>query len=79
MVPAQWRLLPRRRLVATRVEGHLTPGLAGAHAEPARAEALWLTHDYPECDGVDVAAQARATYCGEVVVARDLLAVTLRQ
>ena len=62
-----------------RVEGHLTPGLAGAHAERARAKALWLTHFYPECDGVDVAAQARATYRGEVVVARDLLAVTLRQ
>jgi len=64
---------------AQRVEGHLTPGLAGEHAERAGAKALWLTHFYPECDGIDVAAQARATYRGEVVVARDLMAVTLRR
>ncbi len=64
---------------AARVEGHLTPGLAGAHAERAGAKSLWLTHFYPECEGVDVAAQARSTYRGEVVVAQDLLSVTLHK
>lgn len=53
-------------------EGHLTPGRAGAHAERACARRLLLTHFYPECDGVDVAAQARRTFGGEVLVAQDL-------
>ncbi len=55
-----------------RREGHLTPGLAGRHAERAAARTLLLTHFYPECDGVDVAAQARATFGGEVLVGADL-------
>jgi ribonuclease BN (tRNA processing enzyme) len=55
-----------------RQEGHLTPGLAGRHAEAAGARTLLLTHFYPECDGVDVVAQARATFAGEVVAATDL-------
>lgn len=55
-----------------RRDGHLTPGLAGQHAQRAAARALLLTHFYPECDGVDVAAQARATFDGEVIVASDL-------
>ncbi len=59
---------------AQRVEGHLTPGMAGDHAERARAKTLLLTHFYPECDGVDVVAQARARFAGEVVAARDLMA-----
>lgn len=62
-----------------RREGHLTPGLAGAHAERAGARSLWLTHFYPECDGVDVVAQARARYGGEVVAATDLLARVLQR
>lgn len=62
---------------AQRVEGHLTPGLAGEHAQRAGARSLWLTHFYPECDGVDVAAQARRTFAGEVVAVHDLMARTL--
>ncbi len=58
---------------AQRVEGHLTPGLAGEHAAKAGARALWLTHFYPECEGVDVVAQARRTFAGEIVAAVDLL------
>lgn len=55
-----------------RVEGHLTPGLAGRHAAKAGARTLLLTHFYPECEGVDVCAQARATFGGEVIAATDL-------
>lgn len=55
-----------------RVEGHLTPGLAGEHAQRAAARRLLLTHFYPECDGVDLAAQARATFAGEIALAADL-------
>jgi ribonuclease BN (tRNA processing enzyme) len=60
-----------------RQEGHLTPGLAGRHAERAGARTLLLTHFYPECDGTDVVAQARATFGGEVMAAVDLQSIDL--
>ncbi|MGE3171452.1 MAG: MBL fold metallo-hydrolase [Planctomycetota bacterium] len=55
-----------------RQEGHLTPGLAGDHAQRAGARTLLLTHFYPECDGVDVIAQARARFGGAIEAAADL-------
>lgn len=57
---------------AAYVPGHLTPGRAGRVATAAGVETLCLTHFYPECRGVDLAAQARATFAGEVVLAHDL-------
>lgn len=56
-----------------RVEGHLTPGLAGAIAARAGVKALVPTHFYPECDGHDLAAQAAATFPGRVILAEDLM------
>ncbi len=56
-----------------RVEGHLTPGLAGAWAQKARTKKLCLTHFYPECEGHDLLAEARATFAGEIVLAEDLM------
>ncbi len=53
--------------------GHLTPSLAGKTAAKARVRHLVLTHFYPECDGVDMAAQARNAFDGPVILARDLL------
>ena len=38
----------------------------------AGVKTLCLTHFYPECDGHDLAAQARAVFGGEVVLASDL-------
>lgn len=58
-----------------KLEGHLTPGLAADYAQRAEAQRLLLTHFYPECHGVDLAAQARARFAGEVVCATDLLAM----
>jgi ribonuclease BN (tRNA processing enzyme) len=58
-----------------KLEGHLTPGLAGGYAQRARARRLLLTHFYPECHGVDLAAQARAGFGGEVSCAVDLQAL----
>lgn len=55
-----------------RTEGHLTPMLAGAHAERAKARTLLLTHFYPECDGVDVIGAAQQTFQGRVLAAADL-------
>lgn len=53
--------------------GHLTPARAGRVAHAARARRLCLTHFYPACAGHDLAAQARSTYAGDVLLARDLL------
>ncbi len=56
-----------------KVPGHLTPSLAGETATRARVKQLVLTHFYPECDAVDIAAQCRKTYDGPLVLAEDLL------
>lgn len=64
---------------AQRTEGHLTPALAGAHAERARARTLLLTHFYPECDGVDMVAAAARTCSSRVLAAADLLRLTVRE
>tara|TARA_R110002094_G_scaffold119128_6_gene114374 strand:+ start:1819 stop:2574 length:756 start_codon:yes stop_codon:yes gene_type:complete len=56
-----------------KVDGHLTPGLAGGYAERAAARELVLTHFYPECDGYDLSAEARAHYRGKITLATDLL------
>lgn len=56
-----------------KLDGHLTPGLAGRYAARAGARTLVLTHFYPPCRGHDLRAMAAATFAGEVVVAEDLL------
>jgi ribonuclease BN (tRNA processing enzyme) len=58
---------------AQRTEGHLTPGLAGEWAQKAGTRKLCLTHFYPECDGHDLLAEARKTFTGEIVLAKDLM------
>lgn len=56
-----------------KVPGHLTPSLAGEMAQSAGVKLLVLTHLYPACDTVDIAAQARTTFKGNVRVAQDLM------
>jgi ribonuclease BN (tRNA processing enzyme) len=56
-----------------RVQGHLTPSLAGKIAAESGVKKLVLTHFYPECDHVDVAQQCRKTYDGPLVLAEDLM------
>jgi len=58
-----------------RVEGHLTPSLAGRIATEADVKNLMLTHFYPECDTVDVEAECRKTYSGPLLLASDLMVV----
>jgi len=60
---------------AMKVEGHLTPSLAGRIAAEAGVKRLLLTHFYPECESVDVEAQCRNTYNGPLIVAHDLMVV----
>ena len=60
---------------AMKVEGHLTPSVAGRIATEAGVRQLVLTHFYPECDAVDIAAECRRTYHGPLVLARDLMVI----
>ena len=58
-----------------KVNGHLTPSLAGRAAMEAASRKLVLTHFYPPCDEVDVVAQAGAEYRGEIIPAEDLMRI----
>lgn len=54
-----------------KVQGHLTPAEAGQVAAKAGVKRLLLTHFYPPCDEVDVAALVRKEFEGEVIRAED--------
>jgi ribonuclease BN (tRNA processing enzyme) len=60
-----------------KVKGHLTPSLAGEIADRANVRKLVLTHFYPECDQVDIEKQCRKTYSGPLLLAEDLMQITL--
>lgn len=51
--------------------GHLVPSEAGTLARRAGARRLLLSHFYPECDEVDMAAPAAATFGRPVELAED--------
>jgi ribonuclease BN (tRNA processing enzyme) len=61
-----------------KVNGHLTPSLAGRIAARARVKRLLLTHFYPECESVDVEAECRKTYDGPLILARDLMKLDVK-
>jgi ribonuclease BN (tRNA processing enzyme) len=56
-----------------KVDGHLTPSLAGKIASKAKVSKLLLTHLYPECDTVNIEKQCRNTYSGPLWLAQDLM------
>lgn len=56
-----------------KVQGHLTPSLAGGIAASAGVQKLVLTHFYPRCDGFDIEKECRKTYNGKLVLAEDLM------
>ena len=60
-----------------KVDGHLTPALAGKIAQAAGVKRLVLTHFYPACEDADIENQCRSTYNGEVILARDLMTLML--
>lgn len=60
-----------------KVDGHLTPSLAGAMAQKAGVRSLVLTHLYPLCDTVDVVKQCKTAYNGTVCAAKDLMRIEL--
>jgi len=54
------------------IDTHLTPDTAGQIARESGVKRLILTHMYPECDAVDLVAQCKAVFSGEVERAEDL-------
>jgi ribonuclease BN (tRNA processing enzyme) len=54
-----------------KVPGHLTPGEAGHLATQAGVNRLVLTHFYPPCDEVDIVADCRCGFSGEIIPAED--------
>ncbi len=60
-----------------KVEGHLTPSLAGRIANESQCQKLILTHFYPPCDQVDLLHQCQKVFKGEIVLAEDLLRIPI--
>ena len=60
-----------------KIDGHLTPSLAGRIATQAKVGKLLLTHFYPECDQADIEAECRQTYTGPLILAKDLMKIGL--
>jgi ribonuclease BN (tRNA processing enzyme) len=61
-----------------KVEGHLTPSLAGRIALESRCKKLLLTHFYPICDQFDIVSQCRQVYPGEIILGEDLKRIVLQ-
>jgi ribonuclease BN (tRNA processing enzyme) len=60
-----------------KVEGHLTPSLAGRIALESGCKKLLLTHLYPACDQFDILKECREAFKGETVLADDLMRVKI--
>jgi ribonuclease BN (tRNA processing enzyme) len=60
-----------------KVQGHLTPSLAGRIALESQCQKLLLTHLYPICDQFDILNQCRQVYQGEVLLGEDLMKVKI--
>lgn len=60
-----------------KVEGHLTPALAGQIAKEARCGILILTHLYPVCVEHNILEDARKVFRGKIEVAYDGLKIRI--
>lgn len=60
-----------------KVEGHLTPSLAGRIARESGCKRLLLTHLYPICDQHDILKQCEQVYQGETILAEDLMRIEI--
>jgi len=60
-----------------KVQGHLTPTLAGKIAHEASVRGLVLTHLYPECDTENISQQCRKSYSGPLWIAEDLMRMAI--
>jgi ribonuclease BN (tRNA processing enzyme) len=60
-----------------KVEGHLTPSLAGRIALESRCRKLLLVHFYPVCDQTDILQEVREVYSGEILLGEDLMTIEI--
>ncbi len=60
-----------------KINGHLSPSFAGKIATKAKCKKLILTHFYPICEKYDLIGECRKTYSGDVVLAEDLMHITV--
>lgn len=60
-----------------KVEGHLTPSLAGRIAMESHCKRLLLTHFYPVCDQFDIAGECKKIYQGEIILGEDLMRIKI--
>ncbi len=60
-----------------KVEGHLTPSLAGRIALESGCKKLLLTHLYPICDQFDILNQCKQAYPGQIILGEDLMRVII--
>jgi len=56
-----------------KVEGHLSPSVAGRIATESGCKRLVLTHLYPICEAFDIRGQCASAYGGPFEIARDLM------
>jgi ribonuclease BN (tRNA processing enzyme) len=61
----------------TKVEGHLTPSLAGRIALESRCKRLLLTHLYPICDQFDIQKECEQVYKDEIILGEDLMKIKI--
>ncbi|MBF0232171.1 MAG: MBL fold metallo-hydrolase [Desulfamplus sp.] len=61
-----------------KIDGHLTPSLAGKIASEANVKKLILTHIYPPCDDENlIKSQCGRMYSGKLIIAEDLMEIYL--
>jgi len=60
-----------------KVEGHLTPSLAGRIGVESRCKRLLLTHLYPICDRFDILKECKQIFGGDVILAEDLMRIEI--
>jgi ribonuclease BN (tRNA processing enzyme) len=60
-----------------KMEGHLTPSLAGKIAAKANAKHLILTHFYPEVLKTGIKKQCRKYFTGKITLAKDKMKINI--
>ena len=60
-----------------KVEGHLTPSLAGRIGSESHCKRLLLTHLYPICDQFDIVNECRQVYKGNLILGEDLMRIAI--
>lgn len=60
-----------------KIEGHLTPSLAGKIAAESHCKKLLLTHLYPACDQYNILDQCRKSFQGETILGEDFMRIRI--